>query len=260
MVSNLPFGSGAIWLWSSQAHLATSAPFRAGHQPVSGRLCGTGGGGAAITSRVPVAFRPTGIRFLAILSRRGDRPSSRSAHRAAPPARTPSGFPRSTRDRHDRVGRPLYPGDGGVLPVGGSLSDRHPPLHNGQSLHPAGNFRLQGPNVTRHHRGFTRVRPSGLPLACDLRADRSSSGFSPGLRTPSLPTTHAKVGTDHQTLVRATPSTSVESPIGVSTQLVRPRVARNRRCPAAATPTTAPRSRPDRDRGSSTTGDARTPS
>jgi hypothetical protein len=32
----------------------------------------------------------------------------------------PSGFPRSTRASHDRVGCPLNPGDGGVHPVGGS--------------------------------------------------------------------------------------------------------------------------------------------
>ncbi len=82
-------------------------------------------------------------------------------------ARTPSGFPRSTRVRHDRGGRPLNPGDGGVLPAGGS------------AVRPA--------PAASH--------PSGLPLACGPRTDRRPSGFFPELRTPPLPATHVRAGT-----------------------------------------------------------------
>jgi len=65
----------------------------------------------------------------------------------------------------------------------------------------------RGPNVTRHRRGFTRVHPSGLPLACGLRADRRPLGFFPELRTPPLPATHVRAGTGPRTLTRATSST-----------------------------------------------------
>jgi hypothetical protein len=94
-------------------------------------------------------------------------------------------------------GRPLYPGDRGVLPVEGSLFNRHLPLSSGQSLHPADTFHRRDPNVTRHRRRFTRVHPSGLPLACDPRMGRGSLGFFPELRTPPSPATHVRVGTGH---------------------------------------------------------------
>ena len=98
---------------------------------------------------------------------------------ASTAARISTGLPRSTRARYDRGGRPLYPGDGGVLPVEGSLFNRHLPLPSGQSLRPAGTSHLRDLNVTRHRRGFTRVHPSGLPLACNPRMGRGSLGFSP---------------------------------------------------------------------------------
>jgi hypothetical protein len=53
-----------------------------------------------------------------------------------------------------------------------------------------------GLDITRHHRGFTCVRPSGLPLTCNLRMQRRSLDLSPELRTPPLPATHVKVGTN----------------------------------------------------------------
>ena len=42
----------------------TSAPFRAGHLPVSGRLCGASGGGARARPRFPAAISAAGLRFL----------------------------------------------------------------------------------------------------------------------------------------------------------------------------------------------------
>src|SRR5437870_13307155 len=61
IASNLSFGSGAFdsklqWLtWSA------SAPFRAGHLPVSGQLCEAAAEGSSLVPRFPVAFRPAGI-------------------------------------------------------------------------------------------------------------------------------------------------------------------------------------------------------
>jgi hypothetical protein len=53
--------------------------------------------------------------------------------------------------------------------------------------------------VTRHHQGFTHVRPSGLPLARLLpRTEQGPLGFFLKLRTPHEqdPWAHVKEGTD----------------------------------------------------------------
>jgi hypothetical protein len=51
------------------------------------------------------------------------------------------------------------------------------------------------PTVTKHHQGFSRLHPSGLPLACGPRMERGPLGFSPELRTEPLPATHVGAGT-----------------------------------------------------------------
>ena len=218
---------------SSQAHLATSAPSRvraaARIRPV---IRDRRRSGRPPMSRFPDAFRPPAFASWPSCSRRGfglphGRPTGQQRCRIS------TGFPRSTRARYDRGGRPLYPGDGGVLPVEGSLFNRHLPLPSGQSLHPAGTSHRRDSNVTRHRRGFTRVHPSGLPLACDPRMGRGSLGFFPKLRTPPLPATHVRAGTGHGHWPGTTPSTSVEPPISASTHLVRPRVAPSRRSRSA---------------------------
>jgi hypothetical protein len=96
-------------------------------------------------------------------------------------------------------------------------------------LHPAGTSHRRDSSVTRHRRVFTRVHPSGLPLACDPRMERGSLGFLPELRTPPFPATHVRMGTFHGHWHRTTPWTSVEPPIGAFTHLVRSRVAPSRR-------------------------------
>ena len=185
---------------SSQAHLATSAPSRvratARIRPV---IRDRRRSGRPLMSRFPDAFRPPAFASWPSCSRRGfGLPHSRPTGQQR--CRISTGFPRSTRVRNDRGGRPLYPGDGGVLPVEGSLFNRHLPLSSGQSLHPANTSHRRDPNVTRHRRGFTRVHPSGLPLACDPRMGRGSLGFFPELRTPPLPATHVRAGTGHEHL------------------------------------------------------------
>jgi hypothetical protein len=52
--------------------------------------------------------------------------------------------------------------------------------------------------MTRQQRGFTFVHPPGLSLACGSRMAREPLGFFPRLRTPQLPATHAREGTDHR--------------------------------------------------------------
>ena len=82
MVSNLSFGSGVVGSSSSQAHLPTSAPFRAGHQaryPAS--YPGRPRRSRPSLSRFPVAFRPPAFASWASCSRRGFGPSLRSAYR-----------------------------------------------------------------------------------------------------------------------------------------------------------------------------------
>jgi hypothetical protein len=67
-------------------------------------------------SRFPAAFRPPAFASRSPCSRPGAGPSSRSAYRAPPGARTRTGFPRFTPARYDRGGCPLYPRDDGAPP------------------------------------------------------------------------------------------------------------------------------------------------
>lgn len=156
-------------------------PFGSGHYPYPAGYAGRSAEGRPWCPEFPLPFGYRHSLLGPSCSRPGDRPSSRSAHRPAKAGRTPSGFPRSTQLRHDRVGCPLYPGDGGVLPVGGSLSDRHPPLRCGQSLHPAGIFRLAGPKRDEASSGgsLTFTRPVfPLPVAPGRIGDSWASSSS----------------------------------------------------------------------------------
>ena len=110
-------------------------------------------------------------------ARWGTGPSSRSAYRQTG-RRTPSGLSCSACDRCGRGGRPLNPGDDGALPAG--------------QVRPAGTRRLPaaGPCspafclppaevlMTRRHRGFTCVHPSGLPQPVVPRVEREPLGLS----------------------------------------------------------------------------------
>jgi hypothetical protein len=115
--SNLSVGSGIIVIFSYWAHL-TAAPFRAGPPAsVSGRLSDTTAWRRQpVLSRFPVAFPLPAFASRSSDSRRRVGPSSRSAYRTTPAARTSTGFPRSARMSYDRGGCPLYPEDGGAHP------------------------------------------------------------------------------------------------------------------------------------------------
>ena len=146
-------------------------------------------------SRFPVAFRPPAFASWSSFVRWGVGPSLRSAYRAPCQGPDPNGVV-TFRTHETRPGRvPSIP-RGLRCPHGRhGIADRHMPLRNGQSLDPGPTIHQPGLRLTRHHRGFTVVHPSGLPPACGPRMEREPLGFSPELHTPPLPTTHVEVGT-----------------------------------------------------------------
>ena len=135
--------------------------------PVSGQLSDdhVGGGRRHVGLRFPVAFRRTGIRFWVILSR------SRSWASLA------VGLPPCSLHTADLSGVSTFPTSeirpGRVPPL-----PRGPRCSTGRGwcvgrpcaasqrpvLEPRWSFPSAGLHVTRHHRGFTCVHPSGLPL------------------------------------------------------------------------------------------------
>lgn len=192
-VSNLPFGSGASALVHQRLTRSTSAPLRARHTPVSGRLSETAAKGVALVSRFPVAFRRTGIGFL-------DRPAP-AGELGLPHGRltgTGPGPRRGCHVPHGRdpagVGAPCTPGrrcsHGWLL-----VTSRRLPFRNGQPC-PQRFIPSPGGSMSRHHREFACTRPSGLPLACRPRMEREPLGVFPELRTLPLPATHVRAGTD----------------------------------------------------------------
>jgi hypothetical protein len=151
--------------------------------------------GPAVMSRFPVAFRPPAFASWSSFVRWGVGPSLRSAYRAPCQGPDPNGVV-TFRTHEMRPGRvPSIPRELWCPHGRHGIADRHLPLRNGQSLNPGPTIHQPGLRLTRHHRGFTVVHPSGLPLACGPRMEREPLGFSPELHTPPLPTTHVEVGT-----------------------------------------------------------------
>ena len=139
-------------------------------------------------------------------------------------ARPTTGLPRSTRPRRDRGGCPLYPGTAvSTRPV--ELTGRRLPLPSAANPAPRLPHSIAEANFTRHHQGFIRIHPSGLPLTCSRRMARRPLGLNSELHTPPLPVTHVEAGTG----IEHSPGTtrSSEPPSGQSSRHVRPRVARS---------------------------------
>ncbi len=109
----------------------------------------------------------------------------------------------------------------------GSLRSPLAASTSGQALSPGYSSRLPRLSMSRHRRGFTHVRPSGLPLARLLpRTERGPLGFYPELRTPTSRTCRRTSergpisNTDQELRIRHR-----RPPIYESTRHARPRVA-----------------------------------
>jgi len=142
--------------------LSKSAPFQVGvSAPIRPVIREPSTEVSACGSRFPAAFRPPAFASWTILSRWGVEPSSRSAYRTH--ARTPSGFPRSTRLRCDRVGCPLYPG---TTVLHDHVYVPWPPSAASQRASPERHWCNPSAalELSRHQQGFTCVHPADLPL------------------------------------------------------------------------------------------------
>ena len=124
--------------------------------------------------REPLAEEPApGSGFLLPFGRRHSLPGSscarwgiqlpsRSAYRQVT-RRTPSGLSRSACVRYGRGGCPLNPGDGGALPASQVPLTGTCRLPAAGPCSPASCDPSAEVLMTRRHRGFTCVHPSGLP-------------------------------------------------------------------------------------------------
>ena len=163
--SNLSVGSGLVVIIFRWAHLTASARFRVrALGPVSGRLS------IAISWRTdqvrwfPAAFRPPAFASRSSGSRRGVGPSSRSAYRT-----TGSDLDGVSAFRTHE----LRPGWAPSVPRGRRCSSRTgattrpAPAASQRPVPPPANHPIDADFALRGiNQGFTRVRPSSLPLAC----------------------------------------------------------------------------------------------
>jgi len=70
------------------------------------------------------------------------------------------------------------------------------------------------------------IRPSGLALTCNPGMEPGPSGLNPELRTPPLPATHVRAGTDHRAPARNYATDIISRPSSCEfPRNVRPRVA-----------------------------------
>ncbi|MDH6115616.1 hypothetical protein P3T34_007831 [Kitasatospora sp. MAP12-44] len=171
MVSNLSFGSSVEVIGSSQAHLIhVSTLSGPGSCPYPASCSGRP---AEAPATSPGFLLPFGRRRWLLgssCSRWGVGPSLRSAYRRRC-LRTPSGLPRSTRARCDRVGCPLY---SGTAMLSRLVRNPQPAPAASQRpvLHPAGTSHLRSRksrSIIGGSLAFTRpVFP--LPVACGWNA------------------------------------------------------------------------------------------
>ena len=219
MASNLSSGSGASVIFlltgspdrvSTLSRPGTCVPYPAGYP-------GRPAGGASHRVRVPAAFRPPAFASRSSDSRRGVRPSSRSAYRTRGP--DPDGLPRSTRTSCDRGGCLLYPEDGDAHPTGPSspasacrFSTASPctPLH-----HPSSEASDNEASTEVH-----AIHPSGHSPRLWPPDGTGALGLLPRASNPAdqEPATHVRVGTGLEHKPGTTLTTSAEPPIRASTR------------------------------------------
>ena len=95
----------------------------------------------------------------------------------------------------------------------GAIPVRRLPPRNGQPLPPRPRTPSRDAFVTRHQQGFTRVRPSSLPLTCGQQTARRPLGFPLSFTPPGTRYPDACQGRDRSpALTRATCPASAEPP------------------------------------------------
>ena len=131
-------------------------------------------------SRFPVAFRRHGIGFLVIHNPLGNwAPLTVGLPAPVTQSGTPTGLSRFAHMRYGRKGRPLDPGDGGTHTTGDYYPAAASRVTAAMSLHPGTTSIHPRLTFTRHQRGFSFIRPLGLPLTCSPRMERAPLGFTP---------------------------------------------------------------------------------
>jgi hypothetical protein len=180
MVSNLPFGSGVSAALLRRLTRPASAPFQARAEPLSGRLCGSHWRRSQFAVPVSRCLSAAGIRFSGLPAPAGGlrlphvRPTGRNVLPDPIGVVTfrlvemrPGWVPPGPRGRWFAPGRSLDTG-------------QHLPPSSGGPCSPASCIPPAGVHVTRRHRRFTHVHPSGLSLACGPRAKQGPLGLSLG--------------------------------------------------------------------------------
>ncbi len=178
------------------AHLVTSAPFRAGPMPVSGQLCEATAEGSS--PGAPVSCGLSACRHWLLDHPFPPHRSWASLTVGLPGrTRTSTGFSRSARYETRPAWVPSVPRGHGVLTTG-----RTSPVAVAASLRQALPPALPphpGVLVTRHQTkvSLALTRPV-FPLPVAPVWSGRPWAFPPMLRTPPLPATHVRVGTDHE--------------------------------------------------------------
>ena len=225
MVSNLPFGSGVLACFPPQAHQARVSAL-SGRDMIPIRP----------VIREPLAEEPAhGPGFPLPFGRRhsllgpscarwGVEPSSRPADRQARPAGPQRGC-------HVPLGRGAT-GVGAAWTPGTVVRSRPvvghrpaPAAFQRRSLLSRPCIPPAGVHLTRRHRRFTCVHPSGLSLACAPRTELGALGLSPGFAPCSYPQRTPGRGRSLRTGPGATSPTSADLPSTSATHHMRPRVA-----------------------------------
>lgn len=163
-------------------------------------------------SRFPAVFRPSAFASRSSDSRRGIKPSLRSAYRMSsgprrgyhvPHARAATGVGASYTPRTAMLARPAP-----LLRPAPAVSQRPVPT-------PRYSVPSAGPQITRHQRRFKRFTRPAIPLACGTRMEREPLGFFPRASNPAdrEPTTHVRVGTGLEHKPGTAFTTSAEPPI-----------------------------------------------
>ena len=200
-------------------------PFGSGHQPVSGQLSGTVGGGADHGVPVSCCLSATGIRFLGHPVPAGELGLPHG--RLTGPCWCPDPDGVTTFRTHE-----IRPGWVPPVPRGRRCSTR--PASNPRPApaasqrpapaprldHPIGGDRIDEASTEVH-----AIHPSGLPLTCGPRMEREPLGLTLSFAPRRYRRRTSGRGRTIEHWPGTTPPTSVGPPICESTRNVRPRVA-----------------------------------